>query len=115
MDDLVTKAYNDFMTRLFGEVPKEPREHEVTREQYTQTMQDVQKFYGITQGHPGFLEFMLTMVGRSPKIIEGAGNDERERATEGNSRTEQSTEDRPSDPTEEKAVGEITPRKTKRE
>lgn len=75
MESLTTKAYNDFMTRLFGHVPKEPGKLEVPRERYTEIMHEVQKEYGLTQGHPDFLEFMLTMVGRSPKIIEGAGED----------------------------------------
>lgn len=82
VEDLTTRAYNDFITRLIGHVPSNPQDWEVPREYYTRTMAAVQQEYGLTQGHPEFLHFMLTMVGRSPKIIEGAGNN----ATEDNSR-----------------------------
>lgn len=51
----------------------------VKRLDYTKAMEKVQKKYGLRQGHPQFLEWVFTCVGRSPMIIEdeeGAGSDE---------------------------------------
>lgn len=66
--DIVTEAYNDLMTRMFGVVPQHPEEYSVSREEYVQHMEAIQEIYGLTHGHPKFLEFMLTLAGRSPII-----------------------------------------------
>jgi hypothetical protein len=71
MRDRITEAFNDFMQRLFGEVPADPRRLSVDRTRYTETMLEVQKEYGLQQGDPDFLEWVLTLVGRSPVITEG--------------------------------------------
>lgn len=76
MEDIVTQAYNDLMTRMFGVVPQHPEEYTIEREQYVQHMAAIQKIYGLNHGHPKFLEFMLTLAGRSPKITEGTNNND---------------------------------------
>lgn len=78
MEDVVTKAYNDFMTRAFGmEVDLiHPGDYSIHEDEYKEHMAAIQEIYGLSQGHPQYLEFMLTMVGRSPKIIKGAGTDD---------------------------------------
>jgi hypothetical protein len=68
LDDRVTKAYNEFMVRLFGTIPSHPNELFVDKEVYTKEMHTVQERYGLTQGTPDFLEWVLTLVGRSPVL-----------------------------------------------
>lgn len=68
LDGRITKAYNEFMTRLFGEVPQDPGTLTVEKEHYTTEMMRVQKRYGLEHGDPDFLEWMLTLVGRSPML-----------------------------------------------
>jgi hypothetical protein len=75
MTDVVTQAYNDFMTRMFGVVPTNPEEYEISEADYITHMKAIQEIYGLYQGHKDFLEFMLTILGRSPQIIRGAGED----------------------------------------
>lgn len=70
--DIVTQAYNDFMTKLFGTVPANASEYTVSEEVYRGCMQQVMAKHGLHQGHPKYLEFILTMVGRSPQIDRGA-------------------------------------------
>ena len=78
MDGTVDRAYNEFMTRLFGYVPENPRTLTVDRETYTKVMQEIQEKYGLEQGHPDFLEWTLTLVGRSPRLTKekGAGTND---------------------------------------
>lgn len=78
MGDRLTKAYNDLMTRLFGEVPDEPRLQSVDREVYAAAMRDVQDEYGLELGDPDFLEWLLILVGRSPALTTSEGEEEDE-------------------------------------
>lgn len=75
--DIVTEAFNDFMMELFGELPKDVSEKTIDRDRYTEAMKAIQEKYGLTQGHPQYLEFMLTLVGRSPQFTKGAEDDGR--------------------------------------
>lgn len=81
VDNRVDLAYNEFMTRLFGSVPTVPQDEQVDRDKYTEEMVAVQERYGLHQGDPDFLEWMLTLVGRSPvltsegKIVYDTGTD----------------------------------------
>lgn len=92
-EDRVTRAYNAFMMRLFGHVPLTPGIHSTDRETYTKTMQEIQEEYGLKQGEPDFLEWILTMLGRSPQIYEneGAGKD----GTEGTETVGEATPSQP--------------------
>ena len=68
-------VYDEFMVALYdlpkSEIDKkEPSELEVTRSHYTKVMKQIQKDYGLKQGHPQFMEWIFTCVGRSPIIIE---------------------------------------------
>jgi hypothetical protein len=77
----INQAYHDFMVLLFGEVPKDVAQEQVTRARYTELMKQVQDDYGLRQGHPDFPAWVFTLVGRSPMIIEdeeGAGEHEPE-------------------------------------
>lgn len=83
----INEAYEAFIYELFGSTKKElddkgltPSSMTVTRKQYTEAMHKIQDQYGLKQGHPNFMEWVFTLVGNSPTIIEdneeGAGNDE---------------------------------------
>lgn len=68
IDNRINTAYNEFMMRLFGRVPKVSQDEQVDRDKYTQEMLFIQNKYGLEQGDPDFLEWMLTLVGRSPAL-----------------------------------------------
>lgn len=70
-EDRVTIAYNTFMTRLFGEVPTDVSARTVERSVYDKHMKDVQTEFGIEQGDPDFMYWVLTLVGRSPRFKKG--------------------------------------------
>ena len=71
----ISGVYEEFMVELFN-LPKTdweanfPANREVTRSRYTKIMKQIQKDYGLKQGHPQFIEWIFTCVGRSPIIIE---------------------------------------------
>lgn len=69
-NERIQKAYDEFMIELFGEVPKDVSLMTVSRSGYTKAMQDVQTKYSIKQGDPDFIEWLFTLIGRSPMIIE---------------------------------------------
>jgi hypothetical protein len=72
----VTVAFEVFMMELFGEIPSQLELCEIDRETYTKEMKKVQERFDLVPGDPDFLEWVLTLTGRSPKIIEGAENNE---------------------------------------
>lgn len=83
MDNRLDAAYNEFMEELFGTVPTQPAQEFVDREKYREVMIKVQKRYGLEQGDPDFLEWVLTLVGRSPQLVDaGEGDDADARSTE---------------------------------
>lgn len=75
--DIVTEAFNAFMMELFGELPKDINEREIDRDVYTKAMERIQDKFGLVQGHPQHLEFVLTLLGRSPKFTKGAEDSDR--------------------------------------
>jgi hypothetical protein len=81
VDDRIGRAYIELMTKLFGSVPANPHERSVERDTYDTAMKDVQEQYGLEQGDPDFLEWVLTVVGRSPvltqrgEIVYGTGDE----------------------------------------
>jgi hypothetical protein len=77
----INKAHDELIEKLFC-VPANTIGSvvglKISRSFYTKCMEAVQDKYGLKQGHPQFLEWVLTCVGRSPIIIEdeeGAGED----------------------------------------
>lgn len=75
-EDRVTTAFNEFMMELFGEVPKDVSERSIDREIYETKMKEIQDKHGLVQGDRDFLHWVFTLIGRSPKLIEGAGENE---------------------------------------
>lgn len=68
-------VYEEFMVELF-DLPKSeweanfPANREVARSRYTEVMKKVQDEHGLKQGHPQFMEWIFTCVGRSPIIVD---------------------------------------------
>jgi hypothetical protein len=82
----INVVYEEFLRELFGSVPEDVSSQEVKRSEYTKAMKAVQERHGLKQGHPDFVGWVFTLVGRSPMIIEdnekGAGEDEPTSTTE---------------------------------
>lgn len=75
----INQAHEELMTELFGKFYREKQEPlMVERTTYTRAMETVQKKYGLRQGHPDFLAWVFTCVGRSPMIIEDEGDENNE-------------------------------------
>jgi hypothetical protein len=69
-EDRIKKAHDELMLKLYGTTIEDPRMGSVYRDDYTKAMLEVQEKYGLEQGDPDFLEWMLTLVGRSPMLID---------------------------------------------
>jgi hypothetical protein len=80
----INQAHEELLTELFGTtdittfdiIESKMKVKSVHRSAYTKAMEKVQKKYGLRQGHPDFLAWVFTCVGRSPMIIED-GEDRR--------------------------------------
>lgn len=70
MSDTINKAFEEFMIELFGSVPEDIASQKVNRSEYMEKMKKVQEKYGLKQGHPDFVGWLFTLIGRSPIIIE---------------------------------------------
>lgn len=68
MSTRISDAYETFMLALFGEVPKNPQEHTVSRATYDEKMRAVQEDFNLKEGDPEFLEWIITLLARSPKF-----------------------------------------------
>lgn len=66
----ILSAHRELIIELFGREPDELSSESVTRTTYTEAMKKIQRRYGLEQGHPDFLEWVFTCVGRSPRIVE---------------------------------------------
>lgn len=76
-------AFHKLMIELFGMLPEQLHEREVSRSTYTNALRKVEAECDIKQGDEDYLEWVLTLVGRSPKIVEDEGsNHDASRATE---------------------------------
>lgn len=62
----LNEAHNELMSELF----EERREGRVTRSAYTKALIKVQDKYGLKQGHPDFLGWIMTCIGNSPELVE---------------------------------------------
>ena len=71
------QLHEELIYRLFG---SNPESLQVSRSRYTEELKKIQDENGLKQGHPDFLEWVFTCVGRSPIIIDdeekGAGHSE---------------------------------------
>jgi hypothetical protein len=65
------KVYDEFAQEFIQYMTLEG----ISRTDYTKAMHKVQDKYGLKQGHPQFLEWVFTCVGRSPVIIEDKEGD----------------------------------------
>lgn len=64
----VKSAQDELLKKLFGSVPDNPGEHVVTREAYTKAMKDVQAEFGLVEGDPDLVLFVLEQLSRSPRF-----------------------------------------------
>jgi hypothetical protein len=64
-----TKAHDEILLRLFGSVPDDPSDCEVTREAYEDAMEAVGIEYGYSAGNPDLILFVLEQLSRSPRFI----------------------------------------------
>ena len=67
---IVAKAHDELLQRLFGEVPQDVSTMTVSRERYTEVMEKIQKEYGLTEGNPALVLFVFEQLSRSPKFEE---------------------------------------------
>lgn len=63
-------AYKEFLELLFGTVPRQPSDYWVSREAYVQAMKVIEEKYNLEAGDEDFLEWRLTILGRSPRLID---------------------------------------------
>lgn len=65
----INLAYKEFLMLLFGALPRQPSALWVSREAYSEAMKAIEDKYRLNIGDPNFLEWRLTLLGRSPRII----------------------------------------------
>lgn len=68
--DRLHAAYNTFMKRLGPLCTADEDGVYVKREDYRKVLNEVENEFNIKQGDEDHLEWVLTLIGRSPKIIE---------------------------------------------
>lgn len=66
--DRISLAYREFLVLLFGYVPQLPSDLWVSRDSYVQAMNAIEEKYKLEVGDVDFLEWRLTLLGRSPKV-----------------------------------------------
>ncbi|MCI3922670.1 hypothetical protein MO973_20775 [Paenibacillus sp. TRM 82003] len=69
-DNRISRAYREFLELTFNTMPQHPCELWVSREAYVNAMNFVEAKYKLKVGDPDFLEWRLTLLGRSPMILE---------------------------------------------
>jgi len=67
---LVSKAHDELLRRLFGEIPENVGSLVVSKEKYTEVMKEIQKEYGLGEGSPNHMLFVFEQLSRSPKFKE---------------------------------------------
>lgn len=65
----VVRAHDELLRRLLGFVPERPGDYIVTRRDYAKAMQSVQKEFGLVEGDPDFILFVLEQLSRSPRFV----------------------------------------------
>jgi len=66
----ISLAYKEFLVLLFGLVPRQPSDLWVSREAYINAMNVIEEKYRLEVGDVDFLEWRLTLLGRSPMLID---------------------------------------------
>ncbi|WP_091164022.1 hypothetical protein [Paenibacillus sp. 1_12] len=66
--DRISLAYREFLVLLFGSVPRQPSDLWVSRDAYVKAMKAIEEKYGLEIDDENFLEWRLTLLGRSPMI-----------------------------------------------
>lgn len=69
-ENRISMAYREFSTLLFDTVPRQQSELWVSREAYVNAMNFIEAKYKLKVSDPDFLEWRLTLLGRSPMFIE---------------------------------------------
>ena len=65
----VRKIHDEFLYELFGDkIPEDLSRIVVSREAYTKARDTIEKKYGLRQGHPDYLLWVLQQLSRSPYI-----------------------------------------------
>jgi hypothetical protein len=64
----ISLAYREFLVLLFGTVPRQPSDLWVSREAYVDAMNVIEAKYRLETGDENFLEWRLTLLGRSPML-----------------------------------------------
>ncbi|REK71496.1 hypothetical protein [Paenibacillus paeoniae] len=67
--DRISLAYKEFLVLLFGSIPRQPSDLLVSREAYINTMNIIEEKYRLEAGDADFLEWRLTLLGRSPMFV----------------------------------------------
>jgi len=63
---LVSGAHDELLRRLFGEIPADVGALVVSKNKYTEVMQEIQKEYGLGEGSPNHMLFVFEQLSRSP-------------------------------------------------
>lgn len=66
----VYDAHNKLLRILFGFVPENPSDYLVERKVYAKAMKEVQKEFGLEEGDPRLVLFVLEQLSRSPRFID---------------------------------------------
>ncbi|RAV17801.1 hypothetical protein [Paenibacillus contaminans] len=66
----ISLAYREFLVLLFGSVARQPSDLWVSRDAYVEAMHAIEEKYRLEAGDEQFLEWRLTLLGRSPRIID---------------------------------------------
>ncbi|MEF2244236.1 hypothetical protein V1L65_04750 [Paenibacillus sp. IITD108] len=69
----ISSAYKEFLVLLFSAVPRQPSDLWVSREAYVNAMNVIEEKYKLEPGDTNFLEWRLTLLGRSPRLIDDEG------------------------------------------
>lgn len=69
----ISSAYTEFLVLLFGAVPRQPSDLWVSRVAYINAMNVIEEKYRLEVGDTDFLEWRLTLLGRSPMLIDDEG------------------------------------------
>lgn len=64
----ITEAYDALMLELFDKVPEKPYDCIVDRSTYRKALRKIEARYSLAEGDPEYLEWVLLLIGRSPRF-----------------------------------------------
>ena len=70
VEGVVTKAYKELMSDLFGHVPERPEFCSVDKDKYQKVLEKIQDRYGLDDDHPEYEDWIMTLLHRKPKLIQ---------------------------------------------